>query len=336
VWGCAPADGEPWSTKGVSVVHRASPPVRGGGPSRDDAGLRDRAIEILLEAVRSPRPVVRANAIEALHPAPEYLEPVVSEALGDENRGVRFVAAMTAAQVRLCSLVPLIEPLRLDESESVQAAALLALRLCGHAVSLDPLARWIRSDDPEVRANTAMVLAEMGNPSAIPMIREAAPVGMGRVSDARVRIVTLQMAEAMVSLGAGEEIEAIRAALFLPSEQGEATALACMMCGRLGDERALSNLEQLALRSDLQRPPAEVRMAAAWGVAQLAPERAPLQVPLEYTRSHSPTLRMQAAHTLGRFPARPEVVAALRAMLEDPEAQVRVAAAGAVLLLTAE
>ena len=46
----------------------------------------------------------------------------------------------------------------------------------------------VRSDDPEVRSNAYLVLGEMGNRSAILMIRDSLGKGMRQVNPARVRI----------------------------------------------------------------------------------------------------------------------------------------------------
>ncbi len=334
--GCVSSGGEPWSSKSQSMATADAPGAAGpaaGAPGADRVELRGRAIAAVLEAAASAVPQVRANAIEAAQHEPGHVEALAKRGLTDENRGVRFVSAMTVGNAGLRSLAGQVEPLLLDESESVRAAAIFALRRCGLHADLSPLGRFIRSDDPEVRANAALVLAELRNPSAAPMIRDAVGAGMRLVPEARVRVVNLQMAEAMVRLGAEAEIEAVRAALFAPPEQGELTALACMMCGRLGDRRSIPNLEQLARRAGPSRPPAEVRMAAVWALAGLDPARADEGVPLEYRRSDRPELRAQSALTLGRI-ASPAALQALAALLEDPDPLVRVAAAAAVLQAT--
>ena len=318
--GCPETTSEPWSTKSQSVLtaHEVGPE------------LRHSALNLLEEAAVSDDPLLRANAVEAMHYAPLHLEPLVTRGLVDENRGVRFVAAMTIGEFQMTSLAHLLEPLLRDESLSVQAAALYGLERCGRTVDLTRLASMIASDDPEVRGNAAMILGELGNPSAAPMIRRAVGRGMSRVSAARIKVVDLQMAEAMVKLGDEHEIEVIRAALFSPGEQGEIAALACMMCGRLRDERVAPNLIRLARRTGQFQQSAEVRMAATWALAQIEPAQATLEVPLSYVRNEQFTLRAQAALTLGQI-GDPAVVGTLTRLLEDPSPMVQVAAAGALL-----
>ena len=330
--GCVGPSDQVWSTKRQSVVGETAPRLNVGSipPEAAPSELPAAALDVLEQAVGTKDPLLRANAIEALHHAPNHIKPVVAAALVDENRGVRFVAAMTIGRLRLRSIAHLLEPLLRDRSESVQAAAIYGMARCGLPVDLNPLAELIESEDPEVRANAALVLGGLGNPSAVSMLRRAIGRGMKRVPVPRAKIVELQLAEAMVRLGAERELQVIRAALFAPPEQGEITALACQMCGRLNDRRAMADLIRIARRTDERRHPAEVRMAATLAIAQLEPMAAPVEVPMAYVASDRPELRAQAALTLGAFrdPARLPMLAIL---LSDEDPMVQVAAAGAIL-----
>ena len=337
VGGCAEAPSQPWSTKAQSVdlssvvapVLAVSPAVAGEATPE---GLRNASIELLLQACDSTYALLRANALEAMREVPDQIEPLVRRGLVDRNRGVRFVATMTIGQLKLTQLAHLLEPLLRDESQSVQAAAIFAMHQCGHKADLTPLAEMIQSDDPEVRANAAMVLGELGDESAAAMLRQALRLGMKRVPLARTKLVNLQFAEALVKLGYEEEIGAIRAALFVPPEQGELAALACMVCGRLRDGRAIPDLSNLARATEPVKRSAEIRMAATWALAQITPGLAPVEVPMEYVRSDQPQLRAQAASTLGEL-GDPMAYPTLASLLQDPNPLVQVAAAGAILRL---
>lgn len=333
--GCMADTGQVWSTKeqSMSTAVSAAPSIAvKPPPTHSDASLRNSVIEMLMSAMNSEIAVIRANAIEGMQADPELLGPMVTRGLVDDNRGVRFVAAMSVGRFRMESLSHLLEPLLRDESDSVRAAAIYGLHRCGHKVDLSPLASMIVSNDPEVRANAAMVLGELGNPTAAPMIRHATRVGMERVSMARVKMVDLQMAEALVMLGEESEIGAIRAALFAPPEEGELTALACMMCGRLEDERAVANLVRIARRTGRFQQPAEVRMAATWALAHMGTGQATLDVPMEYLNSDQFQLRAQAALTVGEI-GDPAVIDSLTPLLADPNPMVQVSAAAAILTL---
>jgi HEAT repeat protein len=336
VCGCGMSStGEPWSTKSSSSVTSAEPlPVPALIEDTSQAEeLRQASVELLQQASEASNALLRANAIEAMQHAPAHIEPLVRRGLVDDNHGVRFVAAMSVGEQNMVHLAHLLEPLLRDGFGSVQAAAIYGLHRCGSPVDRSPLASMIVSDDPEVRANAAMILGEMGNPSAAPMIRQAAGRGMELVSAARVKMVDLQLAEALVKLGDEREIEVIRAALFAPAEQGEITALACMMCGRLKDERAVPNLVRLARRGGQYRQPAEVRMAATWALARIDPAQAAMSVPLEYAASGQYQLRAQAALTLGEI-GDPQALPTLAPMLQDSNPLVQVAAAGGILQIT--
>lgn len=329
---------EPWSTRHESIVDSGRPtlnlPPLGGEtvPDVDDhPGLRAAALAILEEAGGSSDPLLRANAIEAMHYAPKKLDQFVLQGLADDNRGVRFIALMTLGKFQMTEVAHLAYPMLHDGSPSVQAAAIYALHRCGERVDLNPLAEMLRSSNPEVKANAALVLGELGNRSAIPMLRSAVGRDMSRVSSARAQVVDLQIAEAMVKLGDDRQLEVIRAALFAPAEQGEIVAFACQIVGRLGDVRALPNLMQLALREGERQLPAEVRMAATLAIAQIDSVEAPLEVPLGYVRSDQFQLRAQAALTLGAGPGGSQTQNALRRLLGDQNPMVQVFAAGGIL-----
>ena len=335
--GCAEAPSQPWSTKSQSLnsLSVVAPVLAVSLAATDDAtpeGLREAAIELLLQASDSTYALLRANSLEAMREVPDQIEPLVRRGLVDQNRGVRFVATMTIGQLQLKQLAHLLEPLLRDEAQSVQAAAIFAMHRCGYEADLNPLAEMIQSDDPEVRGNAAMVLGELGDDSAAAMLRQALRHGMNRVPLARAKLVNLQFAEALVKLGHEEEIGVIRAALFVPPEQGELAALACMLCGRLRDGRAIPDLSNLARATEPVTRSAEIRMAATWALAQIASGLAPIEVPMEYAGSNQFQLRAQAASTLGEL-GDPIAYAALAKLLQDPNPLVQVAAAGAILRL---
>jgi HEAT repeat protein len=327
-----------WSTKQRSVLAR-EPEMRPlHMPEAFDTSkaseLRGAALDIVQQAADSTNPLLRANAIEAMHAAPEHISPIVRMGLGDENRGVRFVSAMTVGELRLTELRDLVEPLLDDGSASVRAAAIYAMRRCGRGIDPTPLGDMLFSRDPEVKGNAALVLGELGEASAIPMLKQAVHHQPERLSMARARIIELQIAEALVKLGDESGLEVIRAALFAPPEQGELAVLACQMCGRLNDQTYLASLREKAIRTGRQQEPAEIRLAATQAVAQLDPVRAPFDVALAYTDSEHFTIRAQAAAVLG-WSRDATVVARLTALLDDPNPLVQVAAAGAILRATA-
>lgn len=328
------ASSEPWSSSDQSATRNTDglPAQRPVVPMVvSGKTVYNRAMGVLTQAASAEDPRLRANAVEALREGPaDALRGASLVALGDENRGVRFVAAVTVGDAELCDLATLLEPLLLDESLSVRTAAMYALHRCGQSVDLSLLAMMLASDEPEWRANAAMVLGRLGNPSAVSMLRAAVQKPMRGVSPIRRRLVNLQMAEALVQLGERQELETIRAAIFSSAEEAEATALACQIAGRLGDKDVSANLRDLAAGISPGRHGDEVRLVAAGAVAELAPTAVPIDAVLPFTSHHEPGLRAQAAAVLGSQGNQLNL-GPLAVLLADEDPLVQVAAASAVL-----
>ena len=307
-----------------------------------DASEVEAAQALLRSAARSNWAALRAHAIEASSKSPALLEEFAVRGLVDENRGVRFVTCMAIAhvgepmsQTGRAKFVESVQPLLLDESLSVQASAMLALTRCGLAVDVSPLALMIGNDDPEIRANAYLVLGELGNPSAVPLIRESLGHGMKLVNPIRVRLVDLAAAEALVKLGAEDDIVPIRAALFAPPEQAELTVVACDAIGRLHDLVARPMLERILSAPGAAARSPEIRLAAARALMRLGSN--PLMgvaIAREYAASPDPRIRAQVASLVGGILALPtapsEAVDLARVFLRDTDPTVQVAAASAL------
>lgn len=325
-----------WSTRDRSIAGRSAEANGQLGEHTipvdfDRPTVHESAVDVLRQAAESTNPLLRAHAIEAIQYAPNDAKPIVQQALGDSNRGVRFTAIMTVGDLELCELSSLVRPLLHDESQSVQAASIYALTQCDEDVDPGPLASMIFSENPEVRANAAIVLGRIGNPSAMTMLRSAVGREMPRVPPERVRIIDLQIAEAIVMLGDDRQLDVIRAALFAPvAEHGEVVTLACQMVGRLNDRRAASNLHNLATREGRRQLPPEIRLAATEALAQIDPGAAPIGVAVQYADSERFDHRAQAAATLGAID-HPAAINALEQLLTDSNPIVQIAAAGGLL-----
>lgn len=298
--------------------------------------LRDQAIDGLIVLAASGEPQVRANAVEALMAVPSRAEPAVARALHDENLGVRTVAAMTAGKLRLASQKEALLPLLQDPSPFVQAAAIYALRRCGENVDPTPLAGMLLRDPSlRVRANAAVVLGELGDSSALGLLRQAAKDPLVKADQAEARLLRLQIAEAMVKLGDEDQVGPIRAALY-PSQPNEleATALAVQIIGQVGDRAAINQLIYLAQQKNEkdQTMPAEIRLGVAAALAKMGKPEGSF-VAEEFRTSQNPVLRAQAAYVYGQT-AQVENLARLEVMMTDPAVTVRVCAAGAVLVAT--
>ena len=288
---------------------------------------------VLDEASRNTDKQLRAHAIEAMQTDMTILEPAVRRGLADHEASVRFVSAMTVAKVRMPGASPLLVPLKnFDVSDSVRAAAILALNRCGSETDPSPLAAFILSQSAELRGNTAMVLGELGNKSALMLLKEAAHKPMSRANPAMVRIVNLQIAEAMVQLGDEIEIEPIHAALFFRSDQSECIQLACEIVSRLHDLGALPMLQRLIEADGSDIRPIEIRIFAAIAVCQIMQPAPPRLAELGVIAARDPNalVRVLGAKLLGVVGG-PDTDAVLSKLLRDREPEVQVAAAGSIL-----
>jgi HEAT repeat protein len=324
------ASEDPWSSKNHSIKSMNESANMAVNPMVVDRNtVKQSALALLQQSAESTNPRIRANAIEALRYAPNaILESVLRFALGDVNRGVRFVAAMMIGEKKLCSLSMFLEPLLLDDSESVQAAALYSLYRCGSKVDLNPIAQMLESGNPELQGNAAMVLGLMGNKSAVRLIRDALKIPQDLITPIRRRLVNLQMAEALILLGERNELEVIRAAIFSSAQEAEVTALACQIAGRLGDVEVVSTLESITM--SLNRYPDEIRLVAATSLAEISPLRVPLELVLSFSSNDSANIRSQCATALG-VQGNQLSLGPLALMLTDVDQLVQISAAGAIL-----
>lgn len=303
----------------VSAQDKAAPPPT---PAEQLKAARPHAVEQLLRSIRSEDPYIRANAMEATQHVPARATPLLQLGLDDPHPAVRFAAAATIGNLELKTMAPAVERLLADKNESVRAAAMFALKRCGQKVDLSPLAGMLVSQDPSARGNAAMLLGRLSDRSAVPMLLETAKAPMPRVSAVRESIVRIQVAEAVVRLGETSALDAVRAGAYSPFD--EVRVLAVQMMGRLGDQKMVVALAEL-----LAKPPIELQLAAAEALARLGKTNG-LDVTLKAAASELATVRGQAAMTLGQFKDG-RAVAALVGLLDDPQEQVRLAAASAVL-----
>lgn len=305
---------------------------RPAGPVRITE-LRERAIATLTELSVDIDPQVRANVLEALVVAPARLEPIAAAGLRDSNEGVRAVAAMAVGKARLTRLASAVEPLLSDPSPRVQTSAIYAMRRLGREADPTPLASFALGDPrPTVRAHAVWALGELGDRSALPLLREAAARPMPRAGDGEVRLLRLQVAEAMLKLGDDDQLHPLHAALFVSRpEHLETAALAAQILGEVGNRSSIPDLRNLAVYRDEQgnQMPAEVRLAAAGALARLGQTDGAF-IAEEYASHASPLVRAQAAVVFGETTG-PTNVARLEGLLGDPEERVRVAAAAGIL-----
>ncbi len=280
-------------------------------------GGEAKAISIIVNASRSDRAQLRANALEAIMPRPKRALPMAQLALEDENPAVRFAALVTVGQLQLHSLGRKAQRMVSDEDASVRAAAVYAATRCGINVNMNELPLMLRHKDISVRANAVMLLGMMEDRTAVPMLREMVQQPIRRASPVRQAILRLQYAEAMTKLGEDTELEPIRAAMF--SQEYEVRVLAVQMIGELEDQSMAR-----ALRNLLDDEPVELKLAAAQSLARMG-DSSGKPAALAAAILDAPTIEAQARAFVKKNP-RSEFAPVYRALLADPERQQRVAA----------
>ncbi len=285
----------------------------------------ERAIEQIKVSAGGQDPFLRANAIEASQADRATARELVGAGLSDRFAVVRFSALVTVGVLRLDEFVPSASDALTDPTESVRGAAMFALRRCGRAVDVSPLAGMLTSRDPGVRGNAALLLGRIGDPSAVAMLKELAQVPMPRVSAAREAIVRIQIAEAIANLGGDTALAALRAGAY--SQFDEVRVLAVLMMGRVGDRRMEKGIE-----SFLREPPIELQLAAAESLARFGRSDGRAVV-VNACQSPIATVRAQAASALALFD-QPIARRALAGLLEDSSEQVRLAAAAGILAIS--
>lgn len=296
--------------------------------------LREDAISTLIEQSASNNAMVRANALESLAQAGPRLRAPLAAGLVDPNAGVRAIAAVLVGRNEMEELVPAARSLLHDESPLVRASAIYALRANRARVDPTPLGVFLlESPQPNVRAHAAFLFGELGDASAMPLLRQALHEGIRGATEQQERVMRLQIAEAMVKLGDRNRLEGIRAALY-PSrpEELELAVLAVQILGRLGDRASMAQLINLSEYKQGRRGvPAEVRLAVADAAARMGRKEGWF-IGEAYISDPDPLRRSQAALVLGQT-GRESDLPRLGELLDDPNPLVRTAAGGAILTI---
>jgi HEAT repeat protein len=145
----------------------------------------------------------------------EIGEPAVDpliEALKDDTREVRFVAALALGRIGdTRALDPLIEALQ-DECSGGRGGAAIALGQIGDVRAIDPLITALQDLDETVQPKVVEALTEIGEPAVDPLIEAL------NDKNARVRLAA---AEALGKIGGSKATEALMAARGDPIQEKE-------------------------------------------------------------------------------------------------------------------
>lgn len=295
--------------------------------------VREAAVQRIEDLSKSNDAQIRANAVEAAGGAANRLRGVIGAGLLDNNEGVRAVALMLVGRQQMTDMTGKCVPLATDPSMYVRSAAIYALNRCGRDTDRSPLADLLMTGtNINLRGHAAFLLGELGDRSAVPLLKDAARQSLPLASASERNKLQLQIAEAMVKLGETGYIEGVRAALFPATpEELESAALAVQVLGELRDRGSISQLISMSEYRNRQGQtyPAEVRLGIAGSLAKMGETRGGF-IADEYRMNPTPAVRAQAAITYG-LTGRSEHLEKLVLLLEDPEPLVQVHAGAAIL-----
>ncbi len=295
-------------------------------PVVNERDLVERARATLIGATHSHMPLLRSHAIEALAEADQSSGiNMILEGLNDEYWGVRFTACMSIMQLKYTpAKTRLIKLVSNDPDRSVQAAAAGALNVLGDTRFTSILGRTLFDKNVIVRRNTTTVLGRMGKPDALRLLRAAM-----NDEDMSVR---LQALEAMTLLG---NPKAQRLMIgYCQSVYDDECILAILTIGRAKIEAGGNQVAYVYDRSPVPRR-LGMKLVAARTLAMLDDYRGK-QVALDALRyrsgppAQSAGIRNLAAMALGEM-ADKAALPALRQALNDPDPDVQIAAALAIL-----
>jgi len=300
---------------------------------------------VLQQAAEDKDPATRAHAVEALAEARgAQAGGVLRQALSDPNPVVRFAAAMAIGDIRYApakdDLVRMVQykAAGAERDKTVYCAVIYALFRLGETQHATPLGRLLFDNEREIRANVAMVMGRMGEPSAIGPLKSL-------LTDEQDVGVQLLVVEALALLGDQRNARIIEAYTKTQYEDERLVAIRALP--------EISSPATVIVLSGLAAPfePPRVRIAAAEALGRLGKKDADLtrlcvqaasnpmkvladaakpgqEIPSTWVTS----LQQLAAIALGRI-GEPAAVNTLHPLLRHKDGAVRVAAAMSVLRL---
>jgi len=326
--GCGPTRDKGGQPPAMKVLKAPKPPPT-VPPPRDVTvpnDLRGDARTALRAATELPDPVLRAHAIEGVKqalqadgwPTVPTFEPrrLILAGLGDRQPVARMAACFAAGELKLEPARDALVDLAGDDDDLVQIAARYALHRLGDTRLSPDLERTARSNKPAVRGTTALALGLLKEPSALNVLR---PMQADRSATVR-----LQVAEAMWRLGEMDGLQTLVGATI--SAYPDDRMLAILALAQPRDTRVIEHV-----RGQLTHEYPEVALVAARAMGMLGSD-AGYGVALRGARSVDPRQRVLAALAFGAID-RPDAADVLAGLLKDADADVRIAAATAILQL---
>jgi HEAT repeat protein len=274
----------------------------------------EKAITYLQMQARSTDQAVRANCIEALQMSKDRrAEEVIEQGLHDKEWVVRFSACMAIGKRQTASYKPVLERLAKDDpDDSVKVAAVYALRRIGSTANMDLLASTLRSPNPVVRANTALVLGLMGDATAIPLLKS--------IRSEPEPAVKFEIAAALARLGdqAGQRVVIAQALSSYAEDQWVAMQVCADLPPAVGAKPLLMGLHYpVSMPTDVQEYIVRRQLVAARSLGRMRSAEG-ADIAAGHLKDSQPGLRALAALALGDIlvPRDDEVVVKLMTELE--------------------
>lgn len=315
--GCtSQSSSEPQGAK-LTKDPKSPPPVPPLKTTPQDVELWSKASQSLLAASKSDNPLLRAHALEGIKLADlKQGYPTIIAGMDDQAGLVRFSACMAAGELRLPQAHDGAVRLLSDLNENVRISAIYVLHRLGDKQYSHTLERTAVSPDLYVRANTALVLGMMQEPSAkkilTAMLHDSSPV------------VRLQAAEALWRLRDPEAVEYLITATI--SRYPDDQMIASLALAGPRDPRVIEHLRGMLVTQYL-----EVNLVAARAMGMIGSDEG-YGTAREAVTSADPRQRQLAAMafgSIGRLDSQPY----LKRLLADVDPDVRIAAAGSILQL---
>ncbi len=283
-----------------------------------DEQLRTDAGNEIEKGLSSSDEIIRAHSIEAAQNGMGAAgQRLILRGLSDGSPIVRYASAMAAGQLRLDAAKPAVMSLLSDPDMTVRIAAIFCLHKLGDTRYSQNLVEYSRDPRKEVRAATVLALGNMGEKSAIPILTR-----LRRDRDPAIRI---QASEAAWKLGDDKAVEDLVGQTL--SKYPDDQMISLLALASTHDQRTIEHIRVKLVDTDYD----EVKLVAARAAGMVGFDDG-YAVALNGAKSKDPRQRVLAALALGAI-GRRDAQGILGGLLRDSDADVRLAAATAILQL---
>ncbi len=296
--------------------------------------LQRKARSVLINYTYSKDPLLRSHAIESLAKSKQVSTiDVILSGLEDDYWGVRFTSALAIMELKYDKAKPiLLRKIKQEKNKSVKIAISATLHSMGDErfTSLIGQGLFDRTD-PIVRRNAALVLGRLGQKGAIKILRSAL-----RDDDISVR---LQVLEALTLLG-NTRAQRLMLDSYLRSYYDDERILAILALANAKVVEAKPPIIKIFDESK-SRSRLGMKLISARALAMLGDFRGRETAldALDYKdkdKSKQTLIRKLAALALAEMPQDNYTLYKLSRKLTDPNPDVRIASAFAILKSTTE